>query len=109
MNILLIAAGPGRVGIFATADPTGLRLEVTQAVDVQQHLTIACTKAHDVERDVRRKFSDLALGMDAKWYGISFAAAVAAIALSMQQLGADDLVVRGVIKPKLRCKLMVPA
>lgn len=106
MNILLIAAGPGRVGIFATADSTGLQAEIGAVVQIDKHYVIPCLRAHEVEKHVRQKLSSRALGMDATWYAISFDVAVAAVALALQTLGIDELVVRGTIKPHYK---LVPA
>lgn len=109
MNLLLISAPPGRTGIFATADVEGIKAEIGRSVEIDRHYLIPCAKAHEVERDVRRRLAHRGLGMDATWFGVSIGEAIDAVARSLQALGADQPVMRGTLHPKriaaARCAL----
>lgn len=109
MNILMLAACPGRVGIFATVEPEALRAEIGRSVDITRHYLIPCAQAHEVEREVRRNLNDRAVDLDRTWFATDFDTAVTAVTHAMQQLGADEVVVRGTIRIKPRCKLLVAA
>lgn len=95
MNLLIISAPAGRVGIFATDDPKGLRAEIGDVVQIDQHYTIASSMAREVEKAVRRHFAPVALGMDAAWFATTFAQVVAVASLKLQELGGDQPVIVG--------------
>lgn len=110
MNLLLISTEPGRVGIFATAEPKKLRDEISREVLIDQHYTIACEHAHDVERECRRALANRQIG-DGTWYGTSFGEAIGVVSAVIDKLGAGTPVVCGFIgrvalnKPHLKLVL----
>lgn len=104
MNLLIISADPGRVGIFATVDARALAEEIGRSVSIDTHYALPCAAdaAHDLERHVREALAARAIDADRIWFGATLTEAIEATARVLARLGLDSPVVTGMIHPKKR-------
>ena len=104
MQLLIVSTTDHRLGLFATPTPAAVLALMAGAVEIDRHYAIATPRAQQVEAHLRRRLAPYSLGGESPWYGLSLNEAIDHAARAITACGADDIVIRGAIRPKLRVK-----